>query len=110
MKIAVHAGFRGLHRIELVVHGRGRTGEVVNLVDLQIQGEGDVVTQQLEAFVVEQMRDIALSATEEIVNAHDLAAAAQQALAQVRPEKTSAASHEDSFLVTNPHKLHSGAS
>ena len=50
---AEHAGLGRLHRIELVVHGRGGAREIVDLVDLDIEGEGYVVTQQLEVRVFE---------------------------------------------------------
>ena len=49
----MHAGLRRLHRIVLIVNGRGRTGEIVDLIDLQIDRERDVVADQLEVFVVE---------------------------------------------------------
>src|SRR5690606_15331885 len=35
---AVHAGLGGLHRVVLIVHGRGRAGQVVDLVDFDEQG------------------------------------------------------------------------
>ena len=45
---AVHAGLGRLHRVVLVVDRRGRAGEVVDLVDLDVERKGDVVAQQLE--------------------------------------------------------------
>ena len=55
---AVHAGLGRLHRVVLVVDRRGRAGEVVDLVDLDVEREGHVVAHQLEARVAEQMRDV----------------------------------------------------
>ena len=48
---AVHAGLGRLHRIALVVNRRRRTGEIVDLVDLDIERKGHVVADQLEALV-----------------------------------------------------------
>jgi hypothetical protein len=42
---------------------------------------GDVVAEQLEGLVAEQMLEIALGANEEIVDAEDLAAGLEQAVA-----------------------------
>ena len=58
---AVHAGLGRLHRIELVVDRRGRAGEVVDLVDLDVERKGHVVAHQLEARIAEQVRDVALA-------------------------------------------------
>ncbi len=41
----MHAGLGGLHRVELVVDGGGRAGQVIDFVYLHVQGEGDVVAQ-----------------------------------------------------------------
>ena len=45
---AVHARLGGLHGVVLVVHGRRRAGEIVDLVDLDIERKRHVVTHQLE--------------------------------------------------------------
>lgn len=50
---AVHAGFGGLHWIVLVMHGRRRASQVVDLVYLHIQWKGDVMPHQLEVWVVQ---------------------------------------------------------
>ena len=50
---AVHAGLGRLHRIVLVVDRRGRAGQVVDLVDLDIEREGHVVAHQLEARIAD---------------------------------------------------------
>ena len=55
----MHAGLGRLHRVVLVVHRRGRAGEVVDLVDLDVERERHVVADQLEMLVVEQMLDVA---------------------------------------------------
>ena len=49
------AGLGRLHRIELIMDRRGRAGEIVDLVDLDIERKRDVVAQQLEMRIVEQI-------------------------------------------------------
>lgn len=78
------AGLGRLHRILLVMDGRGRTGEVEDLIHLDEQRMRDVVTQKLEAFVVEEMRDVAARAREEIIDAENLAARLEQPVTEVR--------------------------
>ena len=77
---------------------RGGTGEVVDLVNLDIERKGHVVAHQLEARVPDQMLDIASRAGEEIVGAEHLVAARQQTLAKMRAEKASAAGDENSLV------------
>ena len=45
---AMHACLRRLHGIVLVVDRRGRAGEIVNLVDLDVEREGHIVPNQFE--------------------------------------------------------------
>jgi len=69
---AVHAGLRGLHRVALVEHRRGRAGQVVDLVDLDVQGERHVVAHQLESRLAEQVDDVVPAARVEIVDGEDV--------------------------------------
>ena len=57
----MHAGLGRLHRIVLVMHRRGRAGEIVDLVDLDVERERHVVADQLEMLVVEQMLDVVVA-------------------------------------------------
>ena len=59
---------------------------------------GDVVTQQLEALVVEEVLDVATGAGEEVVDAKHLVAALEQAVGEMRPEEAGAAGDENSAL------------
>jgi hypothetical protein len=93
----VHAGLGGLHRVVLVVDGAGRAGQVVDLVHLDIQREGDVVAHQLEARVVEQVGDVGLGAGEEVVGTEHVVALGQQAVAQVAAQEAGAAGDEDAL-------------
>ena len=94
---ADHAGLGGLHRIVLVVHRRGGAGEVVDLVDLDVEREGDVVAHRLEVRIAEQVRDVVLAPGEVVVDAQHVVAVAQQAFAQMRAEEAGAAGHQYSF-------------
>ena len=92
---AVHAGLGRLHRVVLVVDRAGRAGQVVDLVDLDVEREGHVVAHQLEHRVAQQVRDVALAAGEVVVDAEHVVALGQQPLAQVRPEEAGAAGDQD---------------
>src|SRR5438105_5981997 len=77
---------------------RGRAGEVVDLVDFDIEREGDVVPHRLEVRLLQQMRDIVFAAGEIVVGAQDVVSPRGQALAQMRAEKPGAAGDEDPLL------------
>ena len=83
-----------LHGIVLVVNGRGRTSQIVNLVDLDVERKGHVVAEQLETLVIEQVLDIAPRTGEEIIGAKHIGAFRQQALAKMRAEEAGSAGHE----------------
>jgi hypothetical protein len=55
---AVHAGLGRLHRVELVVDRRGRAGEVVDLVDLDIEREVTSWRISSKCGIAEQMGDV----------------------------------------------------
>ena len=79
----VYASLDGLHRVVLVVDGRCRAGQVVDLVHFQVEREGHVVADQFEARVREQVLDVLARAGEEVVHADDFAAFIQQTLAEM---------------------------
>ena len=58
---AVHAGLGRLHGIELVVDRRCRAGEVIDLIDLDVQRQGYVMAKKLEIRVREEVRDLPFS-------------------------------------------------
>ena len=58
---------------------------------------GDVVAHRLEMWVGQQMSDVVLAPGEIIVDAEHVVALGQQALAQMRAEKTGAAGDENTF-------------
>jgi hypothetical protein len=56
------------------------------------------VANELEAFVIEQMFDVAAGAGEKIIEANDIGALCQKALAQMRTEEAGAAGHQNTLL------------
>jgi len=56
------------------------------------------VPQQFKTLVIEQMLDVVPCAGEEIIHAEHLAAALQELLAEMRPEKPSSARNKDASL------------
>ena len=75
----VHTDLRGLHRIELIVHGRSRAGQIENFIDLDVERETNVMTHQLETRIRQQMMHIVSRAGVEIIDAQNFVAAAPTA-------------------------------
>src|SRR5262249_17832719 len=94
---SVHAGLRCLHGIELVVHWRGRTGQIVDLVDLYIERPGDVMPNQLEHRMTKHRQYVRTARGEEVVYAKNFVAAGEKPLAEMRTDKSCAACHEHAF-------------
>jgi hypothetical protein len=65
------------------MHRRGGAREVEDLVDLHVQGKGNVVTKQFHAGVIEQMRNVVPCAGKEIVDTEDFVASFQKPLAEM---------------------------
>ncbi len=70
---------------------RSWAGQVVNLVDLDIERERHIVTQQLKATMLQQMLYVTACATKEIVGADDVGALGQEPFAKMRAEEAGAA-------------------
>ena len=81
----------------LVVNGRRGAGEVVDLVDLDIERKGHVVADELEARMIVQVFDVAFAAGEQVVGAQYLVALFKKPVAQMRSQKSGAAGDEYSF-------------
>ena len=84
-----------LDRVVLVVHGRRRARQVVDLVDLEQDLLDHVVADQLEVWPVHQVRDVVLGAREEVVEADDVVAALDEEGAEVGPDESRAARDDD---------------
>lgn len=69
--------------------------EIVDLVDLILEGIDHVVAYKLEVRVPHEVGDVELSAREEIVDRHDFVAVLEQAVAEMRTEKSGAAGDEN---------------
>jgi hypothetical protein len=59
----------------LVVDWRRWAGQVVDLVHLEQDGVDDIMPYQLKVGLVEEVRDVVLRSSEEIIHADDLDAA-----------------------------------
>jgi hypothetical protein len=70
---------------------RSWTGKIVNLIDFELVGIADIVTNQLKTWMAEQVFDVALSTREEIVQAQHLIAFIEEPFAEMRTEKSGAA-------------------
>src|SRR5215472_9657174 len=79
------------------MNGRGWAGKVVDLVDLDKEGMGDVVSHSLELWQRQQRGDIFLAAGEIIVDAQHVIALGNQLLTQMRSQKPGAPGDEDPF-------------
>ena len=81
-----------LHRIVLIVNRRSRTGQVINLIDLEQDGFDDIMAQQLELMIAEQVQNVFAPPGEEIVETDDFLSFGDQAIAQVRTNESGTAS------------------
>src|SRR5215468_973814 len=95
MNPPVHADFRSLHGIKLVVNGRSRAGQIENFIDFDVERETNVMAHQLEARIRQQMMHLASGPGVEIINAQNFVAAFQQPIATVRSNKSGSARDED---------------
>ena len=66
---------------------RRGASEIKDLIHLDEEGMGDVVSQQLEVLVVEEVLDVATGASKKVVDAKHLVAAFEQAVGEMRPEE-----------------------
>ena len=77
----------GLHRIMLIMNGRGRTGQIVNGIDLHEKRKADIVTHELETRMVVQMGNIGFGTGEQIVHAQHFVARFDQPVDQMRSDE-----------------------
>ena len=83
----MHRGLGRLHGVMLVMHGRCRTGQIVDFINFDEKRETDIMTQELEPRMLVQMFDVALRAGEQIVHTQDVMPLIQKPVDQVRAEK-----------------------
>ena len=94
---AVDRGLGRLHRVDLILYRRGRAGEIVDFVALQIERHGHVVADEIEARMAEQVRDVRLAAGEQIVDAEHVVPLPDQPVAQMRTQKSRTTGDEDAL-------------
>jgi hypothetical protein len=66
------------------MNGRSRTGEVIDLIHLDVERKCHIVPHQLEMLVVEKMFDVLSGAGEKVVGAENVAALREKPLAKMR--------------------------
>ena len=92
-----HAGLDCLDWIELVVPGCRGTGQVVDLVDLQKDRQGDIMANQFKIRLAQQVGDIGLLAREEIIEADHVVPGRDQSLAEMRTQESGTAGHKNTL-------------
>ena len=90
--------FYRLDRIDLVVDGRGRAGQVIDFIYLEHYGLGDVVADQLDIRKRDEVDNIVLCPCKKIVETEDVVSFGGKSLAQMGSQKTRAPRHQDSFF------------
>src|SRR5439155_23272531 len=65
------AGLHGLDWIVLVMNRRGRTGQVIDLIDFKQDRLDHVMTKQFKTAIVQQVRHILSPPGEKVVKAND---------------------------------------
>jgi hypothetical protein len=89
--VNVHLG--GLNRVVLIVNGRSRTRQIVNLIDLHIKRKGNVVTKEFKIGISDQMSDISLGPRIEIVHTEDIVSILEETLAEMGTQKPRPSGH-----------------
>ena len=66
---SVHGSLGGLHRVTLIMNRARWAGKVIDLVNLDVQGDRDIVANGLKARIVKKVRDVVLGGRVIIVDA-----------------------------------------
>ena len=93
----MHASLGGLYRVVLVMNGTRRTGQIVNLINFDVQRKRDVVTHQLKALMSDEVVNVSLGSCEEVIQTDDVVPVRQQAITKVAAKKACAARNKNSF-------------
>jgi hypothetical protein len=86
-----HGGLHGLDGIVLVVRGGSGAGEVIDPIYLELERVDHVVTDEFEAGISNEMLDIGLASSEEIVEADDFMSLLNEAIAEVGTKESGTA-------------------
>jgi hypothetical protein len=76
------------------MHGRCRTGEVIDPVHFQQERLHDIMTEQFKIPIRKKSVDVLPPAGEKVVQADDLVTFPEQSFAQVRPQEPRAAGNQ----------------
>jgi hypothetical protein len=88
----------GLHRLDriiLVVRRGCRASEIINTVDLELEGIDHIMAYQFKAGIPHKMLDISLATGEEIVKADDFMPLFDEPIAKMGTEKSGSSGNED---------------
>ena len=80
---AVYAGLDGLHRVVLIMYGRGRAGQIVNFIHLYIEGKSHVVADKLKPAVIHKRFHVGAGAGKKVVHAEHFVPFVEQTFAQM---------------------------
>jgi hypothetical protein len=83
----MHAGFGRLDRIELIVNWTSGTGEIVNLINFNIERKGHIVTHYLKVVMGEEVRNVAPSSGKEVIHTKHFVALRKQLLTKKRTDE-----------------------
>src|SRR5436309_2257460 len=75
---AMYACFQRLNRVILVANRRCRAGQVIDIIDLDVEWKGYVVSQRLKSVSRRKMFDIAAPPCEVVIDTKNLVASGQQ--------------------------------
>ena len=89
----VHTGLGGLHRIILIMNGRCRAGQIVDLIYLHIEREGDIMPHQFKMWIIKEMQDILLVSGKVVIDAEDIVSILEQTFTEMGAEKAGPSSH-----------------
>ena len=101
---AMHRRLGRLHGIMLIMDGRGRTSQIIDLINFDIEWKSHIVADQLETWIAEKMGDIFPTSGEVIIGADDVIPLLQQPFTKVRAKKASAAGHKNALGCKVMHK------
>ncbi|GER43504.1 acyl-CoA N-acyltransferases super family protein [Striga asiatica] len=90
-------GYDCLDGIILVMHGRCRAGQVVDLIHLQQNRLHNIMPDQLEPRIPEQMHHVLFPPREEIVDHDHVVTPGDQLIHQMAPDKTGTAGGADEY-------------
>lgn len=88
-------GYNSLDRVEFVVDGGGRAGEMVDLVDLEEERLYDVVADELEPGVPKMVHHVFFPPREEVIHNDHTVPSLDQTVHKVRADEPGTASHHD---------------